>query len=863
MARGYDFKAIEAKWQRAWEESGAFAATEEPERRKFYLLEMYPYPSGRIHMGHVRNYAIGDVLARFLRMRGYNVLHPMGWDSFGLPAENAAIEHRTHPAKWTNDNIAYMRIQLKRMGFSYDWRREITCSDPSYYRWGQWLFLKLYEKGLVYKKSTAVNWCEMCRTVLANEQVEGGLCWRDGTPVVQKELPGWFFRITAYAEELLSGLDNLAGWPEPVKVMQRNWIGKSVGAEVRFPLVDRQEALTIFTTRQDTLFGATFMVLAPEHPHALALAQGTAQEQQVRGFIARMKLEDRIKRVAADTAKEGVFTGAYAINPLTRRRIPVWISNFVLPEYGTGAIMAVPSNDQRDFEFAKKYGLPIRLAVKPVGTDLDERDLQQAYEGEGVLVNSSLFTGMDSQQAREAIVDFLEREGIGKRTVHYRLRDWGISRQRYWGNPIPMIYCEGCGTVPVPYQDLPVILPHDVQITMKGGSPLQKVPGYVDVPCPRCGGPARRETDTMDTFVDSSWYFLRFTSPGAEDGPVAPARVNYWMPVDQYIGGIEHAVLHLLYARFFTKAVRDLSLIAVDEPFSRLLTQGMVCKETYRCAEHGFRLPEEVDAERCCRACGRSVQVGRIEKMSKSKKNVVDPEDLLSQYGADTARLFCLFAAPPERDLEWSDQGVEGSFRFLCRIVRIIEDQEALFKEPISSVPFQRLIVGRALYRRAQQTIKRVTEDIEDEFHFNTAISALMELTNEIGRFELKGAEDEVDERRFAYSYAVETLLLLLSPFAPHLCEELWERLGRSGSIFQAPWPGYDPAVVAAEEIVVVIQIDGKVRSRLVMAADADETAMREAALADERVRGWLQERSIRKVVVIPKKLVNIVTGGI
>lgn len=863
MARGYDFKTIEAKWQRVWEDSGAFAATEEPERRKLYLLEMYPYPSGRIHMGHVRNYAIGDVLARFLRMRGYNVLHPMGWDSFGLPAENAAIEHRTQPARWTNDNIAYMRTQLKRMGFSYDWQREITCSDPAYYRWGQWLFLKLYEKGLVYKKSSTVNWCEVCQTVLANEQVEGGLCWRDGTSVMQKELPGWFFRITAYAEELLSSLDNLSGWPEPVKVMQRNWIGKSVGAEVRFPLADLEGVLTIFTTRQDTLFGATFMVLAPEHPDALTLAQGTSQEPQVRAFIERMSREDRLQRTAADVDKEGVFTGAYAINPLTHERIPVWIGNFVLLEYGTGAIMAVPSNDQRDFEFAQQYGLPIRLAVKPVDVDPDERHLQQAYEGEGVLVNSGPFTGMASQQAREAIADFLEREGIGKRTVNYRLRDWGISRQRYWGNPIPIIYCDGCKTVPVPYRDLPVILPQDVQITMKGGSPLQKVAEFTDVLCPRCGGPARRETDTMDTFVDSSWYFLRFTSPKDEDGPVTPARVNYWMPVDQYIGGIEHAVLHLLYARFFTKAVRDLGLIAVDEPFRRLLTQGMVCKETHRCPEHGFRLPEEVDGSGHCRACGRPVQIGRIEKMSKSKKNVVDPEDLLTQYGADTARIFCLFAAPPERDLEWSDQGVEGSFRFLCRIVRLIEDQEALLKEPVPSIPFQKLIAGRALYRKAQQTIRRVTEDIEDDFHFNTAISALMELANEIGRFELAGSADDADERRVAYSYAVETLLLLLSPFAPHLCEDLWERLGHDGSIFQAPWPSFDPAIITAEEIVMVVQIDGKVRSRLVMPADADDTAMRGAALADERVKGWLEDRSIRKVVVVPKKLVNIVTGGV
>jgi len=822
---------------------------------------MYPYPSGRIHMGHVRNYAIGDVMARFLRMRGYNVLHPMGWDAFGLPAENAAIEHGIHPAKWTYENIAYMRAQLKRMGFSYDWDREITCSDPDYYRWGQWLFLKLHEKGLAYRKSSTVNWCDVCQTVLANEQVEGGLCWRDESPVVKKDLVGWFFRITAYAEELLSGLDGLSGWPEPVKVMQRNWIGKSVGAEVRFPLAGRQEALTIFTTRQDTIFGATFMILAPEHPLALSLSKGTPEEKEVIAFIDRMKREDKVRRAAADSEKEGVFTGAYAINPLTRERIPVWIGNFVLLEYGTGAIMAVPSNDQRDFEFAKKYGLPIRPAVKPVDADVDDSIMEEAYEGEGVLVNSGPFTGMASQQAREAITEFLEREAIGTRAVNYRLRDWGISRQRYWGNPIPIIYCKKCGTVPVPYEDLPVILPQDVEITMKGGSPLAKVASFVNVPCPRCGGPARRETDTMDTFVDSSWYFLRFASPHALDAPVEPSQVNYWMPVDQYIGGVEHAVLHLLYARFFTKVVRDLGLVSVDEPFTRLLTQGMVCKETYRCPEHGFRLPEEVDAEGRCRECGRPVEIGRTEKMSKSKKNIIDPDDLLAKYGADTARLFCLFAAPPEKDLEWSDQGMEGTFRFLIRIVRLVEDHKEFLRSPSGPIPFAKLVAGRALYRKAQQTIQRVTQDIEDEFHFNTAISALMELANEIGRFDMVGQPGEEEERRFAYTYALEILVILLSPFAPHLCEELWECLDRKTSIFSTAWPTYDAAIIQAEEILVIVQVDGKVRSRVYLPSSADEDAMRGAALADERVGGWLRDRSISKVVVVPKKLVNIVTG--
>jgi leucyl-tRNA synthetase len=861
MVQGYDFKAIEAKWQQAWEQTGAFKVTEDPDKAKFYVLEMYPYPSGRIHMGHVRNYAIGDVMARFLRMRGYNVLHPMGWDSFGLPAENAAIEHGVHPAKWTADNISYMRTQLRRMGFSYDWDREITCSDPEYYRWGQWLFLKLYERGLAYRKSSLVNWCEVCQTVLANEQVEGGLCWRDDTPVVQKEMPGWFFKITAYAEELLSGLDRLDGWPERVKVMQRNWIGRSEGAEVRFPLVGRDGALTVFTTRHDTLYGATFMILAPEHPLALSLAAGTDQERAVQAFVQRMQQEERIRRAAADVEKEGVFTGAYAINPLTGERIPIWLGNFVLLEYGTGAIMAVPSNDQRDFEFAKKYGLPIRVAVRPIDGELDASTMDAAYEGEGVLVNSGPFTGMASQPARDAIVDALEREGIGSRAVNYRLRDWGISRQRYWGTPIPIIYCGRCGTVPVPYDDLPVILPQDVEITMKGGSPLARVPAFVDVGCPQCGNPARRETDTMDTFVDSSWYFLRFASPHATEGPAVPAQVNYWMPVDQYIGGIEHAVLHLLYARFFTKVIRDLGLVEVDEPFSRLLTQGMVCKETYRCPEHGFRLPEEVTPGRRCHECGRPIEIGRTEKMSKSKKNIVDPDDLLNKYGADTARVFCLFAAPPEKDLEWSDRGVEGSFRFLARLVRLVEQHRTLLSSAVTPHPFSKLVAGRALYRKTQQTIKRVTEDIGTQCHFNTAISALMELANEITRFDVAGGQGDAEERRFAFTYAVETLLVLLSPFAPHLCEELWERIGRASSISQQAWPAFDPAIVEGEEILVVVQVNGKVRGRVRLPSDATEETMREAALADARVRAWLKGRSIEKVVTVPKRLVNIVTG--
>ena len=857
MARRYDFKTVEAKWQRIWEERKAFRVTEDSAKAKYYCLEMYPYPSGKIHMGHVRNYSIGDVVARYLWMRGYNVLHPMGWDSFGLPAENAAIEHGVHPATWTSDNIAYMRKQLEQMGLSYDWGREITCSDPNYYRWNQWLFLKMYEKGVAYKKPAFVNWCEVCQTVLANEQVEGGRCWRDESVVIQKELDQWFFKITAYAEELLEELDRLSGWPERVKTMQRNWIGKSVGAEVNFPLANGLSPITIFTTRQDTLYGATFMVLAPEHPLALELGKG---RPDVQAFIERMRGEDRVVRTAADTEKEGVFTGVYAINPLTQEKIPIWLANFVLLEYGTGAIMAVPAHDQRDFEFARKYDLPIRVVIQPEHEALAAEDLENAYEGEGVMVNSDSFIGLPSPQGRDAVVQYLEETGVGKRSVNYRLRDWGISRQRYWGTPIPIIYCDRCRTVPVPYEDLPVLLPKDVKITLKGGSPLAWVESFVNVPCPRCRGPARRETDTMDTFVDSSWYFLRFCDPQAQDKVVERAKEEYWMPVDQYIGGIEHAVLHLLYARFFTKVMRDLGLIAHGEPFVNLLTQGMVCKETYRCPTHGYRLPEEVDTKGRCTECGRPIEIGRTEKMSKSRKNVVDPDDLLNRYGADTARLFSLFAAPPEKDLEWSDKGVEGAFRFLNRIYRLVDAWTDELSQPVTTIPFADLAVGRALFQKGHLTIKKVTEDLERDFHFNTAIAALMELVNVLGQFDLNGAQDKQEERRFVARYAVEILLVLLAPFAPHLAEELWERLGHRRSIFEEPWPAYSDEVIQREEILVVVQVNGKLRSRIFLPAHADEAELRAAALQDSRVRTWLLGKEVTRVVIVPKKLVNIVT---
>jgi leucyl-tRNA synthetase len=865
MPRGYDFAAIEKKWQAIWEERRTFAVTEDPARRKYYCLEMYPYPSGKIHMGHVRNYSIGDVVARYLTMRGFNVLHPMGWDAFGFPAENAAFEHGVHPAKWTKDNIAYMKSQLRRMGFSYDWAREVTCCEPEYYRWNQWFFLKMLERGLAYRKTAPVNWCERCQSVLSNEQAEGGVCWRHSdTPVIQRELEQWFLRITAYVEELLRDIDSLPGWPERVRVMQRNWIGKSVGAEVEFPL-ERGGSVRIFTTRPDTLYGATFMVLAPEHPLTLSLAAGTPQEEAVGDFVERMRRADRAVRVDATTQKEGVFTGASAVNPLTRERIPIWVANFILMEYGTGAIMAVPAHDQRDFDMATKYRLPIRVVIQRDGDPVsDGGRLEAAYEGEGRMVGSGPFTGMASPEGILAVCDFLEEHGLGRRAVNYRIRDWLISRQRYWGTPIPVLYCDACGVVPVPEADLPVILPEDVAITMTGGSPLARVESFVNAPCPSCGRPARRETDTMDTFVDSSWYFLRFTSPQEQTRPLDPAKVRCWMPVDQYIGGIEHAVLHLLYARFFTKVCRDLGLSPVGEPFTNLLTQGMVCKESYRCPSHGYRLPGEVDKAGRCRECQQPVEVGRTEKMSKSKRNVVDPDDLLADYGADTIRLFSLFASPPEKDLEWSDDGVQGSFRFLQRVWRLVEERAPLLASARRAAwpPGEPVEEVRALRRVTHQTIAKVTRDVEDSFHFNTALAALMELQNALVRFQDQLPQRPGDPRLLAFVEGVRALLTMLAPFAPHVTEELWEMLGHTESILGEPWPTADLVLAREDSVEVVVQVNGKVRARLQVARGQAEERLRSLALEEPRIRQWVEGRTVRKVVVVPDKLVNIVVAG-
>jgi leucyl-tRNA synthetase len=817
-------KSVEEKWQKFWATNRSFKVAEDAARKKYYLLEMFPYPSGRIHMGHVRNYSIGDVIARFKRMQGLNVLHPMGWDAFGMPAENAAIQNKSHPATWTYENIAYMRDQLKKMGFSYDWDRELATCDVEYYKWEQLIFLQMYRKGLAYKKTSYVNWCPKCATVLANEQVEDGCCWRCDSGVQQKELEQWFFRITSYAEELLDRTFKLPGWPERVLTMQRNWIGKSCGCEIDFPLERHLTKIRVFTTRQDTLFGATFMSLAPEHPMALELTT-PENRAQVEAFIDKVQKTDKAKRTAEDFEKEGVFTGSYCINPLTNQRMPVYLANFVLTDYGTGAVMAVPTHDQRDFEFARKYNLPLQLVIQPEGEALDPQTMTAAFTGDGIMANSAPFDGLRNSEAKEKIADYLEKEGIGKKSVNFRLRDWGVSRQRYWGNPIPVIYCDLCGVVPVPEEELPVVLPTDAPFTGEGGNPLAKAASFCTTTCPQCGEAARRETDTMDTFVQSSWYFLRYCCPDFAAAPLDKAKTEYWMPVDQYIGGIEHAVLHLLYARFFTKVLRDLGYIEIDEPFENLLTQGMVIKDG--------------------------------AKMSKSKGNVVDPDALIKKYGADTARLFSLFAAPPEKDLEWNDQGVEGSFRFLNRVWKLVFEILPLVQSSAVPDPENLTDEGKALRRSVHKTIRKVTEDLGARFHFNTAIAAVMELVNTVSAFEPKNDPRTVP----IIKEAVESIILMLAPFVPHFAEEVWAELGHVGGVDKAGWPTYDPAAAVDEELLVVVQVNGKLRGKVTVPAAAAEETVKAAALADIRVKPFIDGKTVRKVIYVPGKLLNIVVG--
>jgi leucyl-tRNA synthetase len=842
----YKPQELDKKWQQRWAASRAFEVTPDPSRPKFYCLEMFAYPSGHAHVGHVRNYIIGDVIARMKRMRGYNVLHPFGWDAFGLPAENAAIRSGIHPEVSTRDNIVHMRGQLQRLGISYAWERELATCDPEYYTWNQWLFIRMFERGLAYRRRSPVNWCPSCQTVLANEQVVDGGCWRCGTPVEIRNLEQWFFRITAYADELLDATDALTLWPERVLTMQRNWIGRSEGAHVEFGVEGEPSTrIEVFTTRIDTIFGATFVLLAPEHPLVASLAGRSkapaAFRQQVQGFRA----QDRAARTSGEVEKQGFDTGFRAINPFTNQPVPVWIANFVLGEYGTGAVMAVPAHDQRDFEFARKFDLPIRVVITPDGRPQPVGEM--ATDAYGVLVDSGEYSGLTSEEAQKRMIAAVKQRGIGEGTVQYRLKDWGISRQRYWGTPIPMIYCEKDGIVPVPDDQLPVVLPQIAQFTGRGDSPLGQVPEFVNVACPKCGGPAKRETDTMDTFVDSSWYFYRFADPGNDAMPFDPAAVKYWLPVDFYSGGIEHAILHLIYSRFFARVFRDLSLVDHSEPFTQLLTQGMVLKD------------------------------GAV--MSKSRGNVVDPDTMVQKSGADALRLYVMFVAPPEKEVEWTDAGLDGSFRFLHRVWRLVDHwSDTIDGEGIGS-PDECDDLGaadRALRRKTHETIRRVTADLEQRQQLNTAISALMELVNALYAYSEQTvtggpahrADEDVEhagdvERRETICVvreAVEALVLMLSPFAPHTAEEMWEMLGHEAGLAAGAWPAYNAEVARAEEIVVPVQVNGKVRSRLTVPAEASEMELEQLALADPAVRTYTTGKTVKKVVVARGRLVSVVT---
>ncbi len=819
----YDFKTIETKWQSYWEGRKLYKTEKDFAKQKYYILEMFPYPSGKLHMGHVRNYSIGDVVARFKRMKGYNVLHPMGWDAFGLPAENAAIKHNIPPAKWTMDNIKNMKKQLKQLGISYDWDREFATCNPDYYKWTQWLFLQLYKNGLAYKKKAPVNWCPSCATVLANEQVINGACERCDTSVEKKELSQWFFKITDYAERLLNDLEKLPGWPEKVKIMQKNWIGRSEGAEIVFKAEKTGDDIRVFTTRQDTVFGVTFMVLAPEHPLVMKLVKATDREKEIKDFVEEMKNKSELDRTSEDVEKIGKFTGQYAINPLNGDRIPILVGNYVLMEYGTGAVMGVPAHDQRDFEFAKKYNLPIKIVIQPVDRNkwYTLEDMEEAYTEKGILVNSGIFNGLTSEEALDKIAEHLEKNGIGRKTVTYRLRDWLISRQRYWGCPIPIIYCNECGAVAVPEEDLPVILPFDVEFNPRGVSPLLESEEFRKTTCPKCGREATRETDTMDTFICSSWYFLRFTSPFTTEEPFKKEDVDYWMNVDQYIGGVEHAILHLMYARFFTKVLYDQKLVSVEEPFENLLTQGMVLKDG--------------------------------AKMSKSKGNVVSPEDIVEKYGADTARMFILFASPPEKDLEWSDQGVEGAYRFLKRVWRLVNECRNTVKRGEENEGTELKGEDRKIKRLIHATIKKVADDIEQRFNFNTAISAIMELVNGLNTYVNTEANPAVVKE------GIENLVLLLSPFVPHITEEMWQLLGKKGSVHEQKWPEYDPEALKRDEVTIVIQINGKVRDKMVVDVDVDEETLKAEALGRPKVKKYTEGKEIIKTITVPKKLINIV----
>lgn len=823
MKEKYNFTEIEKKWQDVWEKEDAFKTVEDYDKEKYYVLEMFPYPSGKLHMGHVRNYSIGDVIARFKRLKGYNVLHPMGWDSFGLPAENAAIKNDIHPAIWTDSNIAEMHRQLQGLGFSYDWDREVATCKEEYYKWMQWIFIQFYNKGLAYKKDNPVNWCPSCQTVLANEQVVDGCCERCHTPVTKKRLSQWYLKITDYADRLLKDLDKMPGWPEKVKLMQKNWIGRSTGAEVTFEIENFSKKLQIYTTRPDTLFGVTYMVLAPEHPFVPELTNGTKYEAAVKAYQEECQHKSEIERTSLTKEKTGVFTGCYGINPVNGKKVPIFISDYVMMDYGTGAIMAVPAHDQRDFEFAKKFDLDIVPVVDSQNPEIDINNLTEAFVAEGTMINSGKYTGMNNKEAIEEITKDLEADGLGKAQVNYKLRDWLISRQRYWGCPIPMVYCEECGWVPEKEENLPVKLPTDVEFTGKGDSPLKTSKTFGETTCPCCGKKAVREFDTMDTFVDSSWYFLRYCDAHNSEKPFYKKKADYWMNVDQYIGGVEHAILHLLYARFFQMVMHDLGLVDAEEPFDNLLTQGMVIKDG--------------------------------AKMSKSLGNIVSPEEIQAKYGADTARLFILFAAPPEKELDWSDAGVEGSYRFLNRVYRLVQEYVNEIRGDFrgSETITIQSAGDKALNFQLNATVKKVTEDAGGRFSFNTAISSIMELVNALYKY--KQGEVNVP----LMNDAIEKLILILNPFVPHITEELWNDLGHEDRVYQQNWPEFDPAALELETVEIIVQVNGKLKDKMAFEKNAEKSAIEEAALASERVQDAIAGKSVVKTIVVPNKLINFV----
>jgi leucyl-tRNA synthetase len=823
MKEKYNFTEIEQKWQKIWEEEQAFKTVEDYDKEKYYVLEMFPYPSGKLHMGHVRNYSIGDVIARFKRMKGYNVLHPMGWDSFGLPAENAAIKNNIHPAIWTDSNIAEMHRQLQGLGFSYDWDREVATCKEDYYKWMQWIFIQFYKKGLAYKKDNPVNWCPSCQTVLANEQVVDGACERCKTPVTKKHLSQWYLKITDYADRLLKDLEDMPGWPEKVKLMQKNWIGRSTGAEVTFEIKNFEKKLQIYTTRPDTLFGVTYMVLAPEHPYVSELTDGTEYEEAVKAYQEECLHKSEIERTSLTKEKTGVFTGSYAINPVNGNKVPIYISDYVMMDYGTGAIMAVPAHDQRDFEFAKKFNIDIIPVVDTEDPEIDIHNLEAAFVAEGTMINSGKYTGMNNKEAIQEITKDLEEAGLGKAQVNYKLRDWLISRQRYWGCPIPMIYCDDCGWVPEKDENLPVKLPTDVEFTGKGDSPLKTSKVFGETTCPCCGKKAVREYDTMDTFLDSSWYFLRYCDAKNDERPFDKAKVDYWMNVDQYIGGVEHAILHLLYSRFFQMVMHDLGLVSAEEPFENLLTQGMVIKDG--------------------------------AKMSKSLGNVVSPEEIQAKYGADTARLFILFAAPPEKELDWSDAGVEGSYRFLNRVYRLVQEYvNEIRKDFDASAAIEiRNSEDKALNYQLNATIKKVTEDAGGRFSFNTAISSIMELVNALYKYK------QGDVNVPLMNDAIEKMILVLNPFVPHITEEMWSDLGHEDRVYQQAWPEFDAKALELEEVEIIVQVNGKLRDKMVFEKNASKELIEKTALESEKVQDAVSGKTIIKTIVVPNKLINFV----